>query len=98
MAHSMRRKALIVAGTVVLVLGSMSFARDAKAASWQGIEPFKTRRADVLQILGTPISQSPEGVLRFRVSGGSVQVSFADEKFVTAKKLRPEIAGTVIEI
>jgi hypothetical protein len=87
-----------VAGTVVLVLGSMSFARDAKAASWQGIEPFKTRRADVLQILGTPISQSPEGVLRFRVSGGSVQVSFADEKFVAAKKLRPEIAGTVLEI
>jgi hypothetical protein len=76
----------------------MSFGRDARAASWQGIEPFKTRRADVLQILGKPISQSPEGVLRFSVSGGSVQVSFADEKFVNAKRLRPELAGTVLEI
>lgn len=88
----------MVAGTVVLVLGWTSFAGDAKAASWQGIEPLKTRRAEVVQILGTPISQSPEGVLRFNVSGGSVQVSFADEKFVTTKRLRPELAGTVLEI
>jgi hypothetical protein len=51
-----------------------------------------------VQILGTPISETPNGVLRFTVSGGSVQVSFADEKFVTAKKLRPELAGTVLEI
>lgn len=88
----------MVAGTVVLVLGWMSFARDASAASWQGIEPLKTRRAEVVQILGPPISQSPEGVLRFNVSGGSVQVSFTDEKFVTAKKLRAELAGTVLQI
>ena len=94
----MRRWLLMVAGTVVLVLGWTSFAGDAKAASWQGIEPLKTRRAEVVQILGTPISQSPEGVLRFNVSGGSVQVSFADEKFVTTKRLRPELAGTVLEI
>ena len=94
----MRRWLLMVAGTVLLVPGWMSFAGDVKAASWQGIEPLKTRRAEVVQILGTPISQSPEGVLRFKVSGGSVQVSFADEKFVTAKRLRPELAGTVLEI
>jgi hypothetical protein len=94
----MRRGPLMLAGSVVLVLGWMSFARDANAASWQGIEPLKTRRAEVVQILGQPISQSPEGVLRFNVSGGSVQVSFTDEKFVTAKKLRAELAGTVLEI
>lgn len=81
-----------------MAFGWMSFAGDAKAASWQGIEPLKTRRADVVQILGKPISESPEGVLRFRVSGGSVQVSFADAKFVTAKRLRPDLAGTVLEI
>ena len=97
MAHSMRRRPLILV-VVVLALGWLAFARDTKAASWQGIEPFKTRRADVVQILGTPISETPNGVLRFSVSGGSVQVSFADEKFVTAKKLRPELAGTVLEI
>ena len=93
----MRRRPLILV-VVVLALGWLAFARDTKAASWQGIEPFKTRRADVVQILGTPISETPNGVLRFSVSGGSVQVSFADEKFVTAKKLRPELAGTVLEI
>jgi hypothetical protein len=93
----MRRRPLIVA-SIVGVLGWMSLAVDVRAASWQGIEPFKTRRADVVQILGKPISETPDGVLRFNVSGGSVQVSFADEKFVTAKKLRPELAGTVLEI
>jgi hypothetical protein len=51
-----------------------------------------------LRILGTPISESADGVLRFSVSGGSVQVSFVNEKFVTTKKLRPELAGTVLEI
>src|SRR5207247_4222435 len=65
---------------------------------WNGIEPFKSRRADVVQILGQPVSESSEGALRFTVSGGSVQVSFVDQKFVTTKKLRPELAGTVLEI
>ena len=49
-------------------------------------------------ILGQPTSESTDGVLRFNVSGGSVQVSFVNEKFVATKKLRPELAGTVLEI
>jgi hypothetical protein len=32
------------------------------------------------------------------VSGGSVQITFVDEKFVKNKKLRTELAGTVLEI
>ena len=95
MVHSFLRLSLIVVGVVFLAL---SFARVTKAASWQGIEPFKTRRADVLQILGKPISETPDGVLRFNVSGGSVQVSFTDKKFVTAKRLQPELEGTVLQI
>ena len=39
-----------------------------------------------------------DGVLRFNVSGGSVQVSFVDKKFVTTKKLMPELEGTVLQI
>ena len=81
-----------------MALACTSLPTEARAASWQGIEPFKTHRDEVLRILGTPISESTDGVLRFSVSGGSVQVSFVNEKFVTAKKLRPELAGTVLEI
>ena len=30
--------------------------------------------------------------------GGTAQVSFVNEKFVTAKKLKPQLVGTVLEI
>ena len=100
MARSIKRRrtSLVIATLVFVALASTSLPTKASAASWHGIEPFKTPRAEVLRILGTPISESADGVLRFSVSGGSVQVSFVNEKFVTAKKLRPELAGTVLEI
>jgi len=91
-------RAAQIAATLVVMLAVSTLTRPVIAGSWHGIEPFKTRRAEVLQILGTPIGESADGVLRFSVSGGSVQVSFVDEKFVTAKKLRPELAGTVLQI
>jgi len=75
-----------------------SFAGSVQGASWNRIEPFKSRRADVVQIMGRPVSEGADGVLRFSVAGGSVQISFVDEKFVTAKKLKPELAGTVLQI
>jgi len=86
--------------TVMFVCGLACtlLVMDVSAASWNGIEPFKTHRDEVLKILGQPVSETAEGVLRFTVSGGSVQVSFVNEKFVTAKRLRPELAGTVLEI
>ena len=70
----------------------------ARGAAWNGIEPLKTRRDEVVKLLGAPIGESPDGVMRFKVMGGSVQVSFVNDKFVTAKKLRTELAGTVLEI
>jgi hypothetical protein len=78
--------------TIILIAG------EARAGSWNGIEPFKSRRADVIKILGEPIAESPEGVLRFPVMGGSVQVSFVAQKFVVTKKLQPELEGTVLQI
>lgn len=48
--------------------------------------------------MGPPVTESADGALRFNVSGGTVQISFVDEKFVTNKKLRPELAGTVLQI
>lgn len=80
------------------IVFALSIAANARASSWNGIEPFKTSRADVVKILGEPIGESPDGVLRFSVMGGSAQVSFVSEKFVTAKKLKPQLVGTVLEI
>lgn len=81
-----------------IVVVSVVCATNVSAASWNGIEPFKTHRDDVLKIMGQPVGESPEGVLRFNVSGGSVQISFVNEKFVASKRLRPELAGAVLEI
>lgn len=92
------RASVVTAILVVTVLACASLARNVSAASWNGMEPFKTRRDDVLKIMGRPVSESADGVLRFNVSGGSVQVSFVNERFVATKKLRPELAGTVLEI
>ena len=80
------------------IIFSLLTSANARAASWNGIEPFKSNRADVVKILGEPIGESPDGVLRFKVMGGSAQVSFVSEKFVAAKKLRPALVGTVLEI
>ena len=84
--------------TTLGILFALLIAAHASAASWNGIEPFKSTRADVVKILGQPIGESPDGVLRFPVMGGSAQVSFVSEKFVTAKKLKPQLVGTVLEI
>jgi hypothetical protein len=87
-----------MASLVISVVACANLATNVSAESWNGIEPFKTSRADVLKIMGPPVTETAEGVLRFNVSGGSVQISFVNEKFVTAKKLRPELAGSVLEI
>ena len=69
------------------------------AVPWSGIEPLKSRRADVERVLGRS-SDAPreDGTLHFIVAGGTVTVSFVSAKFVANKKLRPEIEGTVLQI
>lgn len=93
-----QRFASRAAATLIVFVFAMSFAGTGQGASWNHIEPLKSRRADVVQILGQPISESADGVLRFTVAGGSVQISFVDQKFVTTKKLKPELVGTVLQI
>jgi hypothetical protein len=83
---------------ILFALAFVSFPAEANAGTWSGIEPLKSRRADVLQILGKPVSESADGPMIFKVAGGTVSVSFVDEKFVRSKKLRPAIAGTVLQI
>jgi hypothetical protein len=94
----MKRLNHLVFRATLSIMFAFSITAHVSAASWNGIEPFKSTRADVLKILGQPTGESPDGVLRFPVMGGSAQVSFVSEKFVTAKKLKPELVGTVLEI
>lgn len=91
-ARSRRRVILATAFSI------LTFSIPVFAGSWQGIEPFKTRRADVLKILGQPVSEGPNGSLTFKVMGGTVSISFVDENFVRTKRLRQNVAGTVLQI
>jgi hypothetical protein len=84
--------------SLVALLALMFCSSSAGAAPWNGIEPLKTRRDEVVKKLGAPLSETTEGVMKFSVMGGSVQVRFVSEQFVAAKKLRPELVGTVLEI
>ena len=94
-ASGPRLLSLLVLVVALLVL----IAPQSGAASWSGIEPLKSRRADVERVLGGS-SDAPreDGTLRFIVAGGTVTVSFVSAKFVANKKLRPEIEGTVLQI
>src|SRR6185436_10435426 len=84
--------------SLVVLLALILTSTSVSAATWNGIEPLKTRRDDVIKKLGTPVGESPDGVLRFNVMGGSVQVSFVSERFATTKRLRPDLVGTVLLI
>lgn len=84
--------------SIVFLFSLLVGSATVHAAPWNGIEPLKTRRDEVIKKLGTPLGESRDGVLRFNVMGGSVQVSFVNERFVAAKRLKPDLAGTVLEI
>ena len=89
---------MAVAAVVLAALAAVGGV--AQAATWNGIEPFKSKRADVERALGKPVEASPDasGSLRFNVQGGTVQVQFVDAKFVASKKLSPDTVGTVLQI
>lgn len=89
----------IISSLVVAIASVTSLLHCALASSWSGIEPLKSRRADVERVLGRS-SDAPreDGTMHFIVAGGTVTVSFVSAKFVANKKLRPEIEGTVLQI
>jgi hypothetical protein len=82
----------------LVLLALFVFSVRANAGSWHGIEPLKTSRAEVLKILGNPVSETPNGPLTFQVMGGTVTVFFVDQNLVRTKRLRAEVAGTVLQI
>ena len=95
-SHARRVILSIVVSFAALIILSQS----ATAMGWNGIEPLKSRRADVERILGKPLVDQPgmEGTLRFKVNGGVVTISFVTARLVANKKLNPGYEGTVQEI
>jgi hypothetical protein len=85
---------------VAFVAALMLCSQAASAASWKGLEPFVSKRADVERVLGTPVADrmAEQGKLDFNVSGGTVSIFFVTPKFVAAKKLSPALEGTVLQI
>jgi hypothetical protein len=91
--HMAARAVIALASLVIL-------SQSAMATGWNGIEPLKSRRADVERILGKPLQEQPgaTGTLHFNVMGGKVTVAFVNANFVRTKKLQPELEGTVLQV
>ena len=71
----------------------------AHAATWNGVEPLKSRRADVLRILGKPAAENPaDASIRFATPEGGVTVSLVTRDFAAQKGWSPELEGTVVQI
>ena len=95
-----RASARAVALGLVAALAVLLSAGAARAATWKGLEPFVSKRADVEKVLGAPVGDrfAEDGSLEFNVSGGKVTVFFVTPKFVATKGLSPQLEGTVLQI
>ena len=91
-------KSSSLCGALIALFALLVFTPAARAGSWRGIEPLKTTRAEVLKILGTPVGETADGPLTFKVMGGTVTIFFVDQNLVHAKRLRSDVAGTVLQI
>jgi len=91
-----RAFALSLAAALTLLLS----AGAARAATWKGLEPFVSKRADVERVLGAPAADryDSDGTLEFPVSGGKVTIFFVTQKFVDSKRLPQHYLGTVLQI
>jgi hypothetical protein len=91
------RNAAVILAAALMVLLSAGAAR---AATWKGLEPFVSKRADVERVLGVPVSDryAGEGTLEYNVTGGRVTVFFVTPKFIASKKLPAQYEGTVLQI
>ena len=84
-------------GALVALFALLILTPAAHAGTWRGIEPLKTTRAEVLKILGPPIDNG-SGPLSFKVMGGTVTIFFVDQNLVQSKRLRADVAGTVLQV
>src|SRR5919112_5916319 len=95
-----RAGARAVALSLAAALAVLLSAGIARAATWKGLEPFVSKRADVERVLGAPTADrfSEDGTLEFNVSGGKVTIFFVTPKFAAAKKLPERYTDTVLQI
>src|ERR1044071_4428097 len=92
----LRCAGLVLAAAAYVILSSAQ----TRAATWKGLEPFVSKRADVERALGAPVADrmAADGTLEFNVSGGKVTVFFVTPKFVATKRLPSHYEGTVLQI
>jgi hypothetical protein len=57
---------------------------DARAASWNGLEPFVSKRADVERVLGRPSADrlAKDASLQFEIPEGAATIFFVTPKFI----------------
>jgi hypothetical protein len=98
--HFRRAYARNVALSLAAALTVLLTAGAARAATWKGLEPFVSKRADVELALGAPVADrfSEDGTMEFRVDGGKVTIFYVTPKFVATKKLPAHYEGTVLQI
>lgn len=87
---------VLAAAFAVLMLAS----QEAQGATWKGLEPLVSRRADVERVLGPPTADrlAKDGTLQFQAPEGAATVFFVTPKFIAARKLPPRLEGTVLLI
>jgi hypothetical protein len=85
-------------GGIALLL-AVAAASTAVAASWKGIEPLKSRRADVVAALGKPASENAsDASMRFSTPEGEATVFLVTRDFAALKGWNPTYEGTVVQI
>lgn len=95
-----RAQSRAVALSLAAALAVLLSAGVARAATWKGLEPFVSKRADVERVLGVPAVDrfTQDGTMEFNVAGGKVTVFFVTPKFIASKKLPAHYDGTVLQI
>ena len=95
-----RAGARAVVLSLAAALAVLLSAGTGRAATWKGLEPFVSKRADVERVLGAPASDryASDGTLEFAVSGGKVTIFFVTPKFIASKRLPAHYEGTVLQI
>lgn len=88
--------AVLVTALAALMLAS----QEAQGATWRGLEPLVSRRADVERVLGKPTADrlAKDGTLQYAAPEGTATVFFVTQKFIAARKLPARLEGTVLLI